>query len=267
MIRLFLFLLCLVFFNSYAQNFSAGEQLAMGGSGIAQSGIYSLSSNPSGITNLSRPIIALAYQQHYLQTDIQSQGLYAAIPLKRMGTFGLVVHNHGIVGTSTFLKAGLTYARKFGSTISTSISANYHQRTVDKYLGDNTMSLDLGIQYDLYENLQMGFIAKNVSRSKFDPQVNEYLATELGLGVKYIVSKYLTFISDVNYFDNQKLAYHGGLAYSFDHRFVLRGGAQTYPMNYFAGVGILFKKLHIDLASSFHSRLGSSPQLALAYEF
>lgn len=249
-----------------AQNFNAAPYLSMGNTGIAHEGIYSLSSNPSGIAKVKKVTAGMAYQQHFSVSDLSSQALYLVFPAKQYGNFGIHLRQYGIKQISNFMTGSISYGRGFGGKFQTSISMNMHQYAVENYVNGKTMSGDLGMQY-LMDKLIIGVHYRNISKSHFSREIEQRIPHELAVGCSYLLSNQVQLSADfVREFPNQ-IDFRAGLEYQFDHRFMVRGGASSHPAQYFAGVGILIHKLQVDMASSFHARLGTSPQLALSYAF
>ena len=250
-----------------AQEFNAAPYQAMGNTGISQKSIYSLTNNAAGISYLSSSIVAIAYQPHFLTSDLNSQAVYLVLPYKNAGAAGISVNNYGIFGTSSLLTAKASFARKFGNSISTSISANYHQFIVKNYQNAKSFSADLGFLAQLSDNIDIGVNFQNISNAKFDEESNQYLPRALGAGASYKFSKELFVNGDVIYEWMNAFSYRFGLSYNLDKILIFRGGAQTNPTQFTAGLGVNLKSFQFDFSSLFHSKLGTSPQLAIAYAF
>lgn len=251
----------------HAQTFNAAPLLAMGNTGLAQRSLYNVTNNPAGIAGLTQSQIGLAYQSHFLSSDIQSQAVYAVLPFASSHAIGLGANSYGLKEVSTLLNLRGIYAKRFGQTFTAALSANYHRFYVRNYESDHTVSLDLGFQYYAGDNLVLGALARNVTSSVFQDDILQYIAQEFAIGFAYAVSQQLQVTSDIYYDIHDRFNFRGGLAFQFDQRVVIRGGAASHPMQYFGGVGLLVKKIQVDIASSFHPRLGTSPQLALTYGF
>ncbi|MBE8719506.1 PorV/PorQ family protein [Sphingobacterium pedocola] len=249
-----------------AQQFNAAPNLGMGNTGLARQSIYSIGLNPAGIAALTNVSVALAYQQHFLSSEIQSQAAYLNIPLKPLGGVGLGVNSYGIHGVSTLLTVRSIYARQFGNQIFSAIGLNYHQFYVKNYGNDQTFSVDLGIQVKMSPHLLIGALIRNISSAHYKEDVEQRIPREIGLGLNYEVSEHLSLVSDVYYDFLSEMNYRAGIEFAFDHRFKLRGGAMSNPLHYFAGIGLILNKIQIDIASSFHPKLGTSPQIAMAYD-
>lgn len=263
--RVLLQLLLCVTLN--AQTFNAAPYLAMGNTGIAQESVFSIANNPAGISRVTKPHLGLAYQSHFLSTEVQSQAVFAVLPFASSHAVGLSVNRYGLKEVSTSLTLRAAYTKCFGNSISTSVSVNYHRYYVRNYHNDQTISLDLGFQYYWGENLIIGALARNATSAMFQDETLEYIPEEYALGFSYQLSEQLQVSSDIYYDIREHLNFRGGFAFWFDPRLVIRGGAASRPTQYFVGVGLLVQQIQFDIASSFHPRLGTSPQLAVSYGF
>ncbi|HMR20244.1 MAG TPA: DNA-binding protein [Sphingobacterium sp.] len=251
----------------HAQTFNAAPFLAMGNTGLGQSSLYSITNNPAGIAALKQSQVGLAYQSHFLSSDIQSQAIYAVLPFASSHVVGFGANNYGLKDVSSLLTMRGVYAKRFGQTFATAIAANYHRFYVQNYQSDHTTSLDLGFQYYVGDRVTLGLLIRNATSSVFPDDTPQYIAQYFATGFAYSISEQIQVASDIYYDIHNLFNYRGGLAYRFDHRVVIRGGAASHPMQYFGGIGLSINKVQVDIASSFHPRLGTSPQLALAYGF
>lgn len=262
-----LLFILLFHFQLSAQTFNGAPMHGMGNTGLAIESIYSITNNVAGLGNLDKTKVAIAYQPHFLTKELRTQAAYVGIPIQKVGAIGFGIRNYGIAQVSSFLTANLAYAKSFGGVFSSSISANYHRYYVENYISDNVYSLDLGGLVKFGELMNIGFVLRNATFSKFKDDTEQYLPIEAGIGFLYRFSKELEVSAD-GYFENmQGINLRAGLAYSIADVIILRCGASSNPMQYYGGLGTNWKNFRFDVSSSFHQRLGSSPQFALAYEF
>lgn len=259
-------MLLLVSFDISAQSFNAAPYFSFGNTGVALEGLYSLSTNPAGIGGVTSVTIGTAYQQHFMTSDLRSQGIYLAVPLASFGALGVHWRNYGVRDVSSLSTLSLSYVKRLGRVFQTSISANHHQYAVEGFRAERSLSADLGLQM-LLGSMTVGLFYRNVTQSAFARDIEERLPQELGLGVAYAFSEAVTWSLDVVREFPSAFDLRTGVQYAFDRRFRFRGGASGFPVQYFAGFGLWFDRMEVDLASSFHQRLGSSPQIALSYAF
>jgi len=259
--------LTLLSFRLVAQQFSPAPFLGMGKAALAQDGVFALSENPAGIANIQNATVSMAYQRHFMASDIASQCLLAAFPVFSGTAFGISLTNHGIFDVTTFLRTGATYARAFGPNILTSITANYHQHSVREYGSSTAFSADLGLQILWSEKVATGFFFRNISASRFPNTLDQRVPQEVGAGFRCRLSEEVQVAADLLKEFPHRLVYRGGFSYFPDRRFAVRAGALSNPLQYTAGTAFRMEKWQFDLASVFHARLGSSPQMSVSYAF
>lgn len=259
--------LLLLYSPSFGQSFNAAAYQGMGNTGIAIGSVYSSTNNAAGLGVLSSATAAIAYQPHHMSKDLRYQALYLGMPFHQLGAAGLSVHSYGIVHTSRFLQATLSYVRSFGGVIHTSISANYHNFSVQGYQSDHAYSADLGLLLNIWERLNLGFVFRNITFTSFNDETEQHIPVEIGFGSLYRMSDELSLALDTYYQHYEGVDVRAGICYGLGERIFFRGGVSLHPRTYYAGIGVRLKEFQIDFSSSFHYRLGTSPQLALAYEF
>lgn len=262
-------IICLVLlsFRLCGQTFNGAPLHGMGNTGLAVESIYSITNNTAGIGNLPSLRLAVAYQPHYMTNKLRTQAVYIAVPTPQIGVFGFGIRNYGIAQLSSFLTANLVYAKSFGGIITSSFSANYHRYYVRDYISDHTFSIDLGALIRFSETVNVGVMVRNATLSKFKDDTEQYLPMEAGAGFLYKISDELCVTSDIYYLKNEGMSVRGGIAYTIADVVTLRGGASSNPMQYYAGAGLRWNAFQFDVSAAFHTRLGTSPQFALAYEF
>lgn len=260
-------ILACVSFRLHAQEFSPAPFLGMGKAALAQEGIFTLQDNPSGISNIQQATVASAYQQHFGSVGIATQALYIALPLFNQTSLGATLVNYGIFEVTSLLRGGLSFVRGFGAHFSAAVTVNYHQYVVQQYESDRRYSADLGFQYAFSPALTLGAFWRNIGQASFSTYIDQRIPTEAGLGLRTLLGKEVDIAADIWYESNGQITYKTGIAYHLHPRFVLRGGVSSDPVAFSCGFGIRMEKWHMDMASSFHPVLGSSPQLSLSYAF
>lgn len=263
----YILLICMAAAELQAQSLLPAPYLGMGGAAIAQDGLYALLGNPAGLLELQRLEVAICYEQAYFIKDLARQGLLVAVPIGAFNKLGLRLSNYGIAHVSSLLQSGISWTHAFGSTLSMSISLNHHQYYLANYQNNHSYSLDLGMLYRWRAGLAFGFFFKNVAGNAFATSVAEYLPRELGLGLAYSFSESLRFASDLLLSLPGALIYRLGLDYTIHPQFSIRVGSMVNPFQYTAGFGWASRSWFIDIASRFHSKLGTSPQLGIRYVF
>lgn len=251
----------------FGQNLNPAPFMAMGNTGVSQRGIFSLAKNPAGtiVPSLS---FATAYQNHFVGSQIQTLGLFAASPVFSSSVVGVKAISYGLPDLIKLNTFGASYVKRIGPYLSSSITLNHHRYFLKGLVSDKTFSADLGIQWVIFESLVLGAHYRNISGTHFTEYVDQAIPQELQFGFLYTLSTDLAFSCDINRDGVSNLTQvNMGASYAPSGKVFFSGGVSTAPQQYYAGIGVVFHAFRMDLASSFHSRLGSSPQVSLCYAF
>ncbi len=255
-------ILLLISYESIAQTHLGPRYQAMGNTGTALQGIYSLTANPAGLTGVERLTANIAYQHHFLNTDITTQTALLAIPTP-LGAFGFLANRYGLKEAYDENRFGIVYAKPFGPRFSMAMAVNYHQLRVPNYVNNRTFSVDIGVQYQL-ESTTMGMYSTNVAGARYDHDAYGVIPSTLRLGISHRMDKVLV-ASDATYRFDGALDGHIGAEYSPREILHLRGGLSLNPLQQYAGFGVVWSSLVFDIAATFHPRLGTSPQIGICY--
>lgn len=217
--------------TSFAQN-HADPWLRMGvgaramAMGTAQSAVAEDATaaywNPAALPWLCKFEVSLMYSAA-MEYDRNHNYVAAAMRADRIGTFGLSWINNGITGIEqrgpTGIKTGdldvsnnafqLSYARGLGNGFGFGLSAKYLQEN----LADNDgFGFDAGLMFKPYDELQFGFMVRDLAAEHGDDQVP--FEARLGAGVRPWKSVLLT--SDIVKVEEEDATLHLGGAYDFD---------------------------------------------------
>lgn len=253
--------------STYGQNLNPAPFLAMGNTGVSQRGIYSLAKNPAGMI-LPSLSLATAYQNHFVGSQIQTLGLFAASPVLSSSAVGIKVISYGLPELVKFNTFGVSYVKRIGPHLSSSLTFNHHRYFLKGQISDKAYSADLGLQWVVFDSLVLGVHYRNITGAHFMEYVDQSIAQELQFGFLYNISSDLAFSCDVSRDGISDLTQvNMGVSYAPSGKVFFSGGVSTSPQQYYAGIGLAFSAFRMDLASSFHPRLGSSPQVSICYAF
>ncbi|MEJ7778785.1 MAG: hypothetical protein WKF68_04265 [Daejeonella sp.] len=262
----YIFLLLILSHTSVnAQKNPGPRYAAMGSAGTALQGIWSMQLNPSGITAIEKPEMALAYERHFLDQDISSQTALFTFPYSG-NVFGFNVERYGFTEYME-LHAGIAYARKLGRSLSLAIGFKYHQLSIAGYGSASAFSAEAGFQFSVNEKLILASHVANPGRSRYEVLSGSNIPVKLSLGAAYRFSNKVAAACDLIKILNFPTDIRLGLEYSLIQHFSLRGGISANPFKQYAGFGFNYNRLSVDAAVSFHPALGYSPQIGLGYEF
>ncbi len=260
-VLVFLVLSCQV----QAQKNPGPRSISMGSGGIALQGPWSVQQNPAGITSVKNPILALAYEQHLLDPDLNTQSAVFILPYKR-SVFGFSFERYGIDEYKE-QQAGLNYARGFGESFRLAIGFKYYQLSIPQYGAANGFSVEAGFQFTVTDKFAIASHIANPGRGKYENLSGSSLPVKLTFGASYSFSDRILIIADVRKFLDYPIDVMTGLEYNILKWFSLRGGISANPFKQYTGFGLHYQQVHIDVAVSSHPNLGYTPQIALGYEF
>ena len=249
-----------------AQVNSGARFTAMANAGTAMEDVFSLGSNQAGITSLKYSKIAFEYREHFYSSNTRSLAALAVLPTKA-GNLGLYADRYSFEKTLEEVRVGLTYARFFGPKLSLATTINYHRLFISESFAEKTLSFDLGFQYHLTEHWLWGIHLVNPVGLFINEAAAYQLPIKFRLGTSYMMSSQVLLAMESEYDWGQHYDFRLGLEYSILNWLKLRGGTSVNPFQYFAGAGLVFQRIQLDVASSFHPLLGISPQLSVSYGF
>ena len=264
MVRVILVLLLPL--NLFSQSFYAAPLQGMGNTGLAYANLYAFDHNAAVLPFLQSLEAGIAYQPHFLSNEIRSQALYLAARIPR-GGIGLALQNYGIPEVSSINQISAAYSRSFGPKFASAIAINYHGFHVKNVISEQSYSLDLGFYYKLVNEFAVGAVWKNISGVNYSDLIDRSIDSRAGLGARYTFSSDVSVASDLLYSRLQGLLYRVGVDYTMGKLVHFRTGLDTNPMILTAGIGIIVKDWRVDLSTTYHRRLGTAPQIALAYAF
>ncbi|MEI7661184.1 MAG: hypothetical protein WCK34_03250 [Bacteroidota bacterium] len=245
---------------------AGGRQLAMGGTSVAETDLWSLGNNQAGAAWLRGGSAGLAFQDHFLLKELMYEQLGLAYPLKA-GTFGIFCSRFGN-NQYNELKAGFSFARKFGKTFSAGVQVDYLRIGITGGYGNkNLFSCEIGLQYHADRNLILGIHLLNPVPVKISRSPGELLPVTICAGLSYRFSGAVVVSAEAEKDLVHKILFRAGTEYHFAKPAWVRIGISTDPVSVSFGFGIEYGKLAIDMASAYHQALGFSPCGSLTYSF
>lgn len=238
------------------------RSIALGGSGVAASGIYALGNNPAGLANLETWAAGAQAEQRFLLSELQLFSAAGALPTAS-GTFGLQLNYFGFEAYNE-QKLGLTYARKLFDQLYLGAQLGLFNLRIPEYGNRTLVTADIGLLAPISRSVSFGMHL--VQPMRMEVTEGEYLPTVLRFGLDYQPSEKIHLLAEVEK-DIQKTArVHTGLEYQVIDPLFLRVGVATEPASASFGVGYLLAGgLSIDVAAAYHQVLGFTPAFGLIY--
>jgi hypothetical protein len=245
---------------------AGGRSLAMGGSSVTLTDFWSLGNNQAGAAWIKSFTAGFGFENRFLVKELMYEQLGVALPLK-VGTIGMLVNRFGNSQYNE-LKAGLSFARKFGKHFSVGIQLDYLRiHVADDYGSKNLVSCEIGLLYHADRHLSIGMQLLNPVPVKITEHPLELLPSIICLGLSYCFSdNFLMAIETEKDLENP-IILRAGAEYHFARPAYARIGISTSPMSFTFGCGLEFGRLKFDMASGYQQALGFSPSGSIVYSF
>lgn len=238
------------------------RQLALGGSGVALSGLSSLGNNPAGLAELTNWGTSLQAEQRFSLADLKLLSAGAALPTAS-GNLGLILHRFGS-DLYQEQQIGFIYSRQLFPALLLGGQFNWFHLRIPAYGQRSLLSFDLGLIAPVSQQVSFGFHLLNPIR--LEVIEGEFLATVLRLGLDYRPAPGLHLLAEVEKDIRQPVRIHTGLEYQIAAPLQLRMGIASEPVTVSFGIGLLIaNELAIDVASSYHPILGVTPAIGVQY--
>lgn len=248
------------------ENLTAGaDHAAMGGTNATAQNVFSAHNNPAGLGFVDKIGFGLYADRPFLIKEINNFNLSVAVPVSKVGTFGVDVNFLGYNAYNE-TRAGFAYARSFGDKVAAGVKFDYLRLAIKNNGAKNTFAFGVGVQYQPLKVLRIGAYVYNPVAMTLDKTYKEKLATSFNLGLSYMPSEKFMITIEGEKELNEKARFKGGMEYRPIKPLFLRVGAATNPTVISFGVGTEFKSFRIDAAASWHLQLGITPQVSVVYQ-
>jgi len=227
---------------------------------LEQNDALSFTGNQAALAQTKQPGIGVFGERRFMLKETSVYTLGAAFPT-RMGNFGLQLNYAGFKNFNEY-KIGLAYARKLGKVIDVGVQFNYYGYRVPAYGNASTMNFEIDAMMHLTGKLNAGIHVYNPVGGKLGastPLSTEKLASAYKLGFGYDASDRFFIAAEIIKEEDKAVNVTAGLQYHFAKQFFLRAGFISESTSAYAGAGVGWKNLRLDISSAYHPQLGFSP--------
>jgi len=191
--------------------------------------------------------------------------LAAALPT-RLGNIGLRIRYAGFRNYNES-SIGLAYARNLGARLSLGIQFNYDGYRIPAYQKRSFLNVEMGLIIQLTPKLQAGVQAMNILGRKSGKSNDVKPAAVYSAGMGYDVADHLFLGAAIVKEEDRPVNVLACLQYRFGKIFFAKVGVATATGSPFAGAGLGWKNLRLDISVSKHPQLGFSPGILLIMHF
>lgn len=260
--------LCISNSNVYSQSLRYSlsmPYLSLGAYSTKQVDPFSFTNNQAALAQVKTAGVGVYGERRFLLAENSVYGVALAMPTK-MGNFGLQA-NYGGFSNFSENKIGLAYARSLGSKVDLGVQFNYYGYRIPGYNSASTVNFEIGTIIHLTDQLNAGIHVYNPVGGKLDKFTDEKLASAYKFGLGYDVSDHFYASAEMVKEEDKSINVIGGVQYQFAKQFFARAGFMSETGGGFAGAGVAWKNLRLDVSASYHPQLGFSPGLLLIVNF
>ncbi len=238
--------------------------IGLGSYSTQHSDVFSFVNNQAALAQTKNAAAGVYGERRFLLAATSMYAAAVAIPTK-MGNFGV---NLKYAGFKNFNEnqIGLAYARSLGDKVDIGVQFNYYGYKVPSYTSANTVNFEIGAIVHLTSQLNAGIHVYNPVGGTFS-KTDEKLTSAYKVGLGYDASDRFFVSAEIVKEEDYPVNLNAGIQYQFVKQFFARAGIASASSTAYAGVGISWNNLRLDISGSYHPQLGLSPGLLLIMNF
>lgn len=230
-----------------------------------QNDALSFTGNQAALASVKDAGVGVYGERRFMLSETSVYTLAGSIPTS-LGNFGLQINYAGFKNFNEN-KIGLAYARKLGKFVDVGVQFNYYGYRVTAYGNASTVNFEIGAIMHLAEKLNAGIHIYNPVGGKLGKNSDEKIASSYKAGLGYDASDRFFISTEIIKEENKALNVIAGLQYHFARQFFAKAGFMSESSSAYAGAGVAWKNLRLDISSSYHPQLGFSPGILLIMNF
>ncbi|MEO8762863.1 MAG: hypothetical protein ABI416_01190 [Ginsengibacter sp.] len=243
----------------------AASYIGLGAYSMNHIDVFSFSSNQAALAQIKNPCAGVYGETRFL---LNATNMYAAVfafPTKQ-GNFGIEADYFGFKNYNE-TQVGLAYARSLGSRLDIGIKFNYYSFRIPAYQNSSVVNFEIGAIVHLTEKLNAGIHFYNPVGGRLSKTPDEKLSSAYKFGIGYEASDNFIISAEIVKQEDMPVNVNAGVQYNFLNRFFARVGMASENSSPYAGAGVSWNNLRLDVSASYHPQLGLSPGLMLIVNF
>ena len=272
--KLSLLLICIINFKSVtAQSLRytlAQPYISLSAYSLQQNDPLSFTGNQAALAQVKNTGFGIFGERRFMLSETSSYTVAASLPT-RLGNFGIQLNYAGFKNFSEN-KIGLAYARKLGKLVDVGIQFNYYGYRIPAYGNASNINFEIGAMLHVTAKLNAGIHIYNPVGGKLGASTSlstdqEKIASAYKFGLGYDASENFFISSEIIKEEDKAVNVVAGLQYHFAKQFFAKAGFISESGTPYAGAGVGWKNLRLDVSSSYHPQLGFSPGILLIMNF
>jgi hypothetical protein len=220
--------------------------------------------NQASLAHIKDISAGLYSERRFLLNDLSVYEFAVMVPTAS-GNFGFNVNYSGSVVANNS-RLGLAYGRSLGSKVDVGVQFDYAAMHIQGYGNASALNVEIGALIHFTEKLHAGLHAKNFTGGKMGKN-GEEMNTIYTAGFGYDVSDQFLIATIIEKEEGFPVNIHAGFEYRFHPRLNIRAGIASATSIIYAGAGIKWKMMRMDILCSYHPNLGITPGLGFLINF
>lgn len=223
--------------------------------------VFSVTSNQAALAQIEDLSFGVYGERRFSLAETNFYSAIIAVPSKH-GNFAFEADYFGYKNYNES-QLGIAYARQVGSKLDLGIKFNYYSFRIPGFESPSTVNFEIGAIVHLTETLNAGIHFYNPVGGKLSKTQNDKLGSVYSFGLGYEASKSFLISTEMVKQEDLPVNICVAVQYNFAKQLFARFGVDTQDSSPFAGAGISWNNLRLDLSASYHPQLGISPGLML----
>ncbi len=237
----------------------AAPYTGLGAYSVSHVDVFSVTSNQAALAQIKNPALAVYGESRFLLDATNLYSAMFALPTSE-GNFGIQVDYFGFKNFNES-QIGLVYARSVGSRLDVGIKFNYYSFRIPLYQNSSTVNFEIGAIAHLSEKFNVGIHFYNPVGGNLSKTNNEKLSSAYKFGIGYEASEDFFLSAEIVKQEGLPINVNAGIQYNFQKQFFVRAGIASENESPYAGAGVSWSNLRVDVSASYHPQLGFSPGL------
>jgi len=243
----------------------AASYIGLGAYSINHIDVFSFSSNQAALAQIKSPAIGIYGERRFSLSATNMYSAVVAVPSQH-GNFGFQADYFGDKNYNES-QLGIAYARSLGAKLDLGIKFNYYSFRIPGYQNASAVNFEIGAIAHFTEKLQAGIHFYNPVGGNLSKTGNEKLGSIYKFGIGYEASENFIISAEIVKQEDLPVNVNAGVQYNFAKQFFARFGIASENESPYAGAGISWDNLRLDMSASYHPQLGVSPGLMLIVNF
>lgn len=243
----------------------AASYIGLGAYSVNHVDAFSMTSNHAALAQIKNPALGIYGERRFLLGVTDMYSSVFVLPSEK-GNFAIQADYFGYKNYNES-QLGLAYARSLGSKLDIGIKFNYYSFRIPSYQSSDAVNFEIGAIAHLTDQLHVGIHMYNPVGGKLSKTENEKLGSIYKFGLGYEAGENFIISAEIVKQENFPVNVNAGVQYNFARQFFARMGISSENETPYAGAGVSWNNLRLDLSASYHPQLGLSPGLMLIVDF